>query len=168
MSCIRGGITNPVHQYRLEDDLLGRRSAEKDVGVQVDGWSWTSSVSLRPRPVVSWAALGRVWPAVWGRWPPPPHVEPHLEYCMYLWAPWYRTWSFHEDIYDSSNSQSWHSGQGPDLKPKLKGWEDLQFRLSYSRHERFTAKYEDKLCLKPSGSMISCQSSLISARKCEK
>ena len=28
---------NPMHQYRLEDDLLERSSAEKDLGVQVDG-----------------------------------------------------------------------------------------------------------------------------------
>lgn len=43
--------------------------------------------------------------------------------------------------------------------------------LSYSKHERFIAKYEYELCSKspkPSGSMSSCQSSLISAGKCEK
>ena len=57
------GRNNRMHQYRSGDDLLERSSAEKDLWVLVDN-RLVMSVPLWPRrPVVSWGALKRAWPA---------------------------------------------------------------------------------------------------------
>jgi len=67
------GRNNPINQYRLRADLLESSSAERDLGVLLDDKSpRASSVPWLPRrPMVSWGAFRRVWPARPGRFSSP-------------------------------------------------------------------------------------------------
>ena len=58
--------SNCMHQYRSGDDLLERSSAEKDPGILVANrlaMSQQCALALPRRPVVTWSALQRAWPA---------------------------------------------------------------------------------------------------------
>lgn len=54
-----------MHQYMLEAELLERSSAEKDLGALVaNSLAVSQQGALWPRrPLGSWDALHRVWPA---------------------------------------------------------------------------------------------------------
>ena len=74
------GRNNPMHQYRLGADLLEGSSAEKDLGVLVDGKLPTgSSVPLRPSR--SREAILTLCSAL---------VRLHLECCVPFWAPQFK------------------------------------------------------------------------------
>ena len=56
------GRNNPMHQYRLERDLLESSSVEKDLGVLVDDrlTMRQQCALVAKRPMLSWGALRRV------------------------------------------------------------------------------------------------------------
>lgn len=58
-----------MYWYSLGADLLDRSSAEKHLGVQLDSRLAMSQqcVPCPRRPVISWDALQRLWPAGRGR-----------------------------------------------------------------------------------------------------
>lgn len=62
---IHMGRNNFMHQYMLEAELLERSSAEKDLGALVaNSLAVSQQGALWPRrPLGSWDALHRVWPA---------------------------------------------------------------------------------------------------------
>jgi len=86
------GRNNPMHQYRLTADLLESSSVERDLGVQVDDrLTMSQECAWLPRgPVVSWGALGGVWPAGRGRFFSPstcPSEAPSGSLCPLLGSP---------------------------------------------------------------------------------
>ena len=86
------GWGNPGYTYKLGDETLESSAPERDLGVWVDGQlNRSQQCALAARRASH--VLGCIKPSIASRSREgivPPYtarVQPHLEYCMRLWAP---------------------------------------------------------------------------------
>ncbi|GAB0186076.1 cAMP-dependent protein kinase inhibitor alpha [Grus japonensis] len=82
------GQGNPQYQYRLEDELIERSPAEKDLGILVDekmdmSWQW-ALVAQKDNCTLASRSREVILPLYSA------FMRPHLEYCVQLWGPQYK------------------------------------------------------------------------------